>query len=65
LFYVGTAYLIKTVIKSLGRGKVKNGKIISKHDMKTEGEERCEGKVQLTTGHEGPEVEKRYSYTLF
>jgi hypothetical protein len=57
LFYVGTAYLIKTIIKSLGPGKVKKGKTISKHDMKTEGEERCEGKVHLTTGHEGPEVE--------
>lgn len=57
MFYVGTAYLIKTIIKSLGPGKVKKGKTISKHDMKTEGEERCEGKVHLTTGHEGPEVE--------
>ena len=35
LFYVGTAYLIKTVIKSLRPGKVKKGKIISKHAMKT------------------------------
>lgn len=34
LFYVGTAYLIETVIKSLRPGKVKKGKIISKHDMK-------------------------------
>jgi hypothetical protein len=35
LFYVGAAYLIKTVIKSLRPGKVKKGEIISKHDMKT------------------------------
>jgi hypothetical protein len=37
LFCVVTAYLIKTVIKSLRPGKVKKGKIISKHDMKTGG----------------------------